>query len=252
VSLFTVLMLGLFLGVRHATDADHVVAVSTIVCREHTTRAAMKVGALWGLGHTLTIVLVGGAIVVFGLVIPARVGLAMEMAVAVMLVVLGGLNIKRALRRRDAAPIHSHSDLHAAPARRGLEELRLPLSARLRPLVVGIVHGLAGSAALALLVLTTIHDTAQAVLYLGVFGVGTVLGMALLTAVVALPVAAASRRFISFERWLAGVTGLLSLGFGLFLAYDIGFVEGLFLANETPHRSSTRAERARLPVSHTG
>jgi high-affinity nickel-transport protein len=80
------------------------------------------------------------------------------------------------------------------------------------------------------LVLTTIHDAAQAVLYLAIFGVGTVVGMALLTAAVALPVAAAARRFASFERWLAGVTGLASVAFGLFLAYDIGFVEGLFLA----------------------
>jgi high-affinity nickel-transport protein len=94
--------------------------------------------------------------------------------------------------------------------------------------VVGVIHGLAGSAALALLVLTTIQDAVQAVLYLAVFGLGTVIGMVLLTGAVALPFAAASRRFTSFERWLAGVTGLTSIVLGIALGYEIGFVEGLF------------------------
>jgi cytochrome c biogenesis protein CcdA len=231
-SLLTVLILGLMLGIRHATDADHVVAVSTIVTRERTTRAAMLVGALWGLGHTFTIVAVGGAIVVFGLVIPPRVGLSMEMSVAVMLVVLGGMNLSGAFKKL-APPVHrDHSGPADAPAHRlhhGAASPRPWTTKRLRPLVVGVIHGLAGSAALALLVLTTLHDAGEAVLYLGVFGVGTVIGMMLLTAAVAVPVAAASRRFASFERWLAGVTGSASIAFGLFIAYEVGFVEGLFL-----------------------
>jgi high-affinity nickel-transport protein len=98
----------------------------------------------------------------------------------------------------------------------GLSRSRPPTT--LRPLFVGVVHGLAGSAAIALLVLATIHDVVRAVLYLGVFGVGTIAGMALLTLLIVVPVAAASRRFVSVERYLAGATGAASLGFGVVLA----------------------------------
>jgi high-affinity nickel-transport protein len=91
--LLSILLLGFFLGMRHATDADHVVAVATIVSRERTLRAAAPIGVLWGLGHTLTILLVGGTIILFGIVIPPRVGLTMEFSVAVMLILLGALNL---------------------------------------------------------------------------------------------------------------------------------------------------------------
>ena len=215
-SLLTILTLGLFLGVRHATDADHIVAVSAIVSRERSVLSALRVGALWGVGHTTTILLVGGAIVLLGLNVPERVGLSMELAVAVMLVVLGVLNLSRAGR-------HTHAGPEAAPvlATRGRG---------LQPFVVGTIHGLAGSAALALLVLTTIEDTGRAVLYLGVFGLGTIVGMMALTAAVSVPFSAVARRFGNFERTLTQFTGLVSVGFGLFLAYRIGFVEGLFLS----------------------
>lgn len=93
VSLLSILFLGFFLGMRHATDADHVVAVTTIVARERSLRAAAPIGAVWGLGHTVTILLVGGGIIVFGVVIPPRVGLTMELSVALMLILLGGLNL---------------------------------------------------------------------------------------------------------------------------------------------------------------
>lgn len=209
-SLFSVLTLGFFLGFRHATDVDHVVAVSTIVTRERTTLAAMRIGALWGLGHTVTILLVGGAIVVFGLVVPPAVEMCLELAVAVMLLVLGGVNVAGTFNA-------------SAGAGAGLPQVRAKGggAGRLRALAVGTVHGLAGSAALSLLVLTTIQEASRAVLYLGVFGVGTVAGMMLLTALLAVPVAAATDRLPSFERVLARVTGLASIGLGLVLAYQV-------------------------------
>jgi high-affinity nickel-transport protein len=209
-TLLAVTALGFFLGVRHATDADHVVAITTIVCRERSARGAMLVGALWGLGHTVTILLVGGAIVLFGLAIPAPVAFAMELAVALMLIVLGAMNVRRALRR--ARERHEH-----APAPRGGRPMTVV--AAIRPLAIGIVHGLAGSAALALLVLTTIRDARRALLYLGVFGAGTVAGMMLLTTAMTLPIALAARRFGSLERLMTGVTGAVSLAFGLLLIY---------------------------------
>ncbi|HTV18239.1 MAG TPA: high-affinity nickel-transport family protein [Polyangiaceae bacterium] len=204
---WAILGLGFMLGLRHATDADHVVAVSTIVSRSKTLRSAVLIGALWGLGHTLTILLVGGAIVVFHVVVPPGVDTVLELCVATMLIVLGGLNVFGALLQQHAA---KHAD-HRAPAQ---PEARLSL----RPLFVGIVHGLAGSAAIALLVLATIESVAGALLYLGLFGVGTIVGMALLTFLVVVPVAAASRRFVSLERYLAGFTGVASVAFGALLA----------------------------------
>lgn len=200
----SILALGFLLGLRHATDADHVVAVSTIVSRERRPLAALAVGAWWGLGHTLTLVSVGGAIVLFGLVVPPRFALALEFSVALMLIVLGALNMQRAFAGVGRAW-------------------------RLRPLMVGLVHGLAGSAALALLVLASVHHAGAALLYLGIFSAGTVLGMILLTGALFLPLAAAARRFASLERSLARATGAFSVAFGLFLAYHIGFAEGLLL-----------------------
>jgi high-affinity nickel permease len=226
-SLLSILVLGLFLGMRHATDADHVVAVTTIVSRERSPRGAMLVGALWGAGHTLTILIVGGAIVLFGLVIPPHIGLSMEFSVALMLIVLGTMNATGVMQRIDEL---AHA-AHAADQPERVLAAEPAAKARRRPwrsFVVGVVHGLAGSAAVALLVLTTLRDASWALLYLAVFGAGTLLGMMLLTTAMALPVLMASRRFMSFEQGVARFTGWVSIGFGVFLAYKIGFVDGLF------------------------
>lgn len=219
--LTSILVLGFLLGMRHATDADHVVAVTTIVSRDRTLRGAARIGSLWGAGHTLTVLLMGGSIILFGLVIPPRLGLALELAVGVMLVVLGAL----ALRSRDEA--HGVHGVHAAVPHVG--RLGAPgVRSLVRPVLVGVVHGLAGSAAVALLVLGTIHDPRWAVAYLGIFGVGTIAGMVLITTVLAVPLAAATGAFARAGRWLGVAAGVASVALGLFLVYRIGFVDGLF------------------------
>ena len=266
--LLSVLFLGFFLGMRHATDPDHVIAVSTIVSRQRSVRAAAWTGALWGLGHTLTILAVGGAIILFGLVIPPRVGLGMEFSVAIMLVLLGILTltgVSRRIREARAGASHAggHEDRHAHPHVHGdyvhshvhghtpeahghpdeaTPQARLDRTLRhfgtyqiVRPLVVGLVHGLAGSAAVALLVLAAIRDPWWAIGYLLVFGVGTIAGMMLITAAVAVPFAVTAHRFSSLNRHLATASGVLSLAFGLWMAYQIGVVDGLFGA--APHWS---------------
>jgi len=221
-TLLAILALGFFLGMRHATDSDHVVAITTIVSRERSPRSALGVGALWGLGHSVTILLVGGAIVLFGWVIPPRLGLSMEMSVAVMLIVLGAMNLSATLSN-----IKQVAHPHAHDANQSLEHVhgRGPL----RPLIIGVVHGLAGSAAVALLVLATFKSAAMALLYLAVFGAGTVAGMMLLTLAMALPISAMSRRFGNLELGLSRATGVLSIAFGLLLAYQIGVSDGLFV-----------------------
>jgi hypothetical protein len=219
--MLALLAVGFVLGLRHATDSDHVVAVTTIVSRVRTPRAALAIGALWGLGHTATILLVGSAIVLFEIVIPPRMGLSMEMSVAAMLVVLGVLNLSGALTgiRRGAAAVDQSPPVSDRPS--------LGLGGAVKPVIIGIVHGLAGSAAVALLVLTTVRDAKWAILYLAVFGVGTVLGMMALTCAMAVPIAAVAERSSRFETLLVRATGFVSISFGIVLAYRIGVLDGL-------------------------
>lgn len=263
-ALLAIVLLGFVLGMRHATDPDHVVAVTTIVSRERTMVHAALIGALWGLGHTFTILVVGSAIILFKLTIPLRLGLSMELSVGLMLILLGILNLTGLMRRaiewmtiRRLGPgahshvilgrlmVHTHND-DGEPVFVGSESVfgwtlqwwkTLGPFHVLRPLTVGIVHGLAGSAAVALLVLTTINRPSWAIGYLLVFGLGTIAGMMLITAAIAFPFAYTLQHFVRLNRGLAMASGMLSLSFGLFLCYQIGFVDGLFTnhPNWTPH-----------------
>ncbi len=219
-SLASALLVGAVVGFRHASDADHVVAVGAIASRERSLGAALRVGASWGVGHALTLLLVGGALLAFGVVVPPRVGLALELSVAVMLILLGCVNLVGV--RRDA-------DAGAAPnvaARVGSDAP--PSRPLLRSLGVGVVHGLAGSAAVALLGVAAVSRPGFALVYLLLFGVGTLFGMLLLTLAMAAPVALASRRFEEIGQRLTRAAGGVSVAFGAFLFYEIGFVEGLF------------------------
>ncbi len=284
-SAIAIATLGFFLGMRHATDADHVIAVTTIVARHRSLKSAAWIGAVWGIGHTVTILVVGGAIILFSWVIPPRIGLSMELAVGLMLVALGVMNLGGFWQRvqevqpapeapahgHAAAPpaqapscpavdprghahelphVHSHAHRHGDyihthahehdPERHPHDPDRTPLSRldqrlgslRLyqlaRPLVVGVVHGLAGSAAIALLVLTTIRSTTWGVVYLLIFGLGTIAGMMLVTAVVSVPFAMTGAQFGRLNRQLRIASGVVSLAFGLFIAWRIGIVGGLF------------------------
>jgi hypothetical protein len=261
-SALLILGIGFLLGMRHATDPDHVVAVSTIVCREQSIPRAGWIGVLWGVGHTLTILVVGAAIILFGLVIPPRLGLTLEFSVALMLILLGLLNLTGTMHwiSHRFAPthpqhlgthshLHTHGDYahdhphaHGARAEHHGNEVqpphwlrapfaRLGLFHSLRPLLIGIVHGLAGSAAVALLVLGTIRSPRWAVFYLLVFGLGTIVGMMLMTLAFALPFTLAGNRFAWINRRLVTATGVVSLIVGLFAAWQIGFVDGLFTAH---------------------
>lgn len=266
ITTYSLLAIGFFLGMRHATDADHVIAISTIVSRQRSLKSAAWIGVIWGLGHTLTVAVVGGAILLFAIVIPPRLGLAMEFAVGVMLVLLGFLNLTgMSLWIRDNVniapgghthdPDHPHGHAHAhgdyahshvhghGQAQHGHAEDQTPQAwldrklgglgfyQAIRPLIIGIVHGLAGSAAVALLVLTAIDDPWWGMVYLLLFGIGTIAGMMLITLLIAAPFAYSTDRFPRFNAYLRISFGLLSVGFGLFLMYSIGYVDGLFGAD---------------------
>ncbi|HET9637450.1 MAG TPA: hypothetical protein VFP26_16090 [Gemmatimonadaceae bacterium] len=207
-SLLFTFITSLLLGMRHATDPDHIVAVTTIVTRERSVTKAAGIGAVWGIGHTLTLLVVGGAIIVFKFAMNARLGLSLELCVAIMLIVLGLLNLFNVRAKT--------SDISAA-----------------RPFLVGIVHGLAGSAGAALLIVPLIDDPRWAAIYLLTFGVGTIVGMALITLTIAFPSLLAGARLPSFQRQLRIASGAVSLVFGLYLAHKIGFRDGLFTSQAT-------------------
>jgi len=268
IGFLSILAVGFFLGMRHATDPDHVIAVTTIVSNQRSSPRAALIGAFWGVGHTLTIFVVGAGIILFNLVIPVRVGLSMELSVAVMLVILGLVNVAGFLRTMPSGSVpagsphpeslahdgddvfHSHHHRHGdyihnhphshqpgahshAPGQTPLAWVdrvfgRIGLYQYLRPFVVGVVHGLAGSAAVALLVLTTIRNVRWAIAYLLVFGVGTIAGMMLITMSIASAFTFMGKGREKFSRRLALASGLLSLCFGVFVAYQICFVYGLF------------------------
>lgn len=192
-----VLATSVLLGMRHALEPDHVLAVSALVTRERTLRSSARVAALWGMGHALTLAVVGGAIVVLRVALPARVALGLEVAVAAMLIALGVGNL---VAGADRAP-------------------RAPGAAR--PVAVGIVHGLAGSAALALLLLPRVGDPRVAVVFLLAFGTGTIAGMVGSTVLVATPAMYAARRIVSLQRWLRFGAGATSLALGAWLAWRL-------------------------------
>lgn len=209
------LAFALVLGLRHAADPDHVVAVSAITARTRRVLPATLLGMIWGLGHTITLLVVGTGIILFNWVVPPRVGLALEFAVALALITVGLLN----LRSRGERSLELDVGPDRPPARRAF--------------LVGLVHGLAGSAAVALLVLATVRDPKWACLYLLLFGVGTLLGMAIITTGFALPLTAAAERWGGASRLIRLSTGALSFMFGLWLVYQIGWQDGLFL--RVPH-----------------
>ena len=236
--------LGLILGMRHSTDVDHVVAISTIVSKQRSIRNAAFIGSVWGMGHTITIFIVGSLIILFGVEIPARVGLSMEFSVAVMLILLGILNLTGVMRKATAyftpasiASVNPAENVAIRGVKTVTEGLyqnsvrRFGLYQCVRPLIIGLVHGLAGSAAVALLVLTTIHNPIWATVYLLIFGAGTMIGMMCMTAAIAFPLAYAGDRFSALSRYLGVASGVVSLCFGSFLVYHLGFEGGLFTSH---------------------
>ena len=205
-SLLLTFITSLMLGMRHATDPDHIVAVTTIVSRERSVAKSAGIGVVWGIGHTITLLIVGGAIIGFKIVLDARLGLSLEFSVAIMLIVLGALNL---------------FDVRANGR----------TTSTARPFLVGVVHGLAGSAGAALLIVPLIDDPRWAALYLLTFGLGTIVGMTIITLSIAAPSLLAAAHMPSLQRSLRLASGAVSLVFGLYLAHKIGFSDGLFTSD---------------------
>lgn len=234
-STLSILAFGFVLGLKHAVEADHLAAVSTIVSERKSVWGSSLVGGLWGVGHTISLALAGAAIILFHFEVGKKTEWALEFCVGVMLVVLGA-NALRKLARGGYLHFHAHRHGGRAHVHPHIHDSSLKtephthhgLRLGMRPLLVGMVHGLAGSSALMLLVLSTISSPFVRFFYIVIFGVGSIGGMMLMSALLGLPLYLTAARFTRFHLAVRALAGLFSLSFGLFTVYEIGFVRGLF------------------------
>jgi len=237
--MMSVLLLGFLLGMRHAVEADHVAAVASLTTRSHSFAEAIRMGATWGVGHTLTLFLFGAIVIFSDSIIPEQMAMMLEFAVGIMLVLLGIDVIRRMRQERIHFHVHEHDEgvrhFHAhSHAGEGVHEDSPHLHSHrkkfvLRPLLVGMMHGMAGSAALIVLTLQTVESPLTGMLYILLFGVGSVAGMAALAAVIMLPLRHSAKHLTRVHHALQVAVGIGTITLGSYLMYEIGFVEGLIV-----------------------
>ena len=236
-STLSVLTLGLILGLKHAVEADHLAAVTTIVSERKSLFSSALVGGMWGIGHTIPILLVGLAVILLRFEIRERVGLSLEFCVGLMLIGLGAQALWKLLRgdklhlhaHQHGGHVHLHPHFHDHNKAEGSDDQTAhhKFQPGWRPLFVGMMHGLAGSAVLVPLVVAEIHSPLVGMFYMLVFGFGSVGGMMLMSSLVGVPLHLTASRFTRFNFALRAIAGLFSVGFGLFMVYEIGFAKGL-------------------------
>jgi len=228
-SLVAILGLGFLLGLKHATDADHVVAVTTFVSQERSLLRSCWIGLFWGTGHTLSLAVAGTFILLFKINLSDRLSGWLELAVAGMLVALGARVLYHVWK--DRLQLHRHPHAHV-PGRAPhihwhlhvpgkLDEHQGWLHFSLKPMIVGMVHGVAGTGALMLLVLSAIQSPIQALLYIVIFGIGSVAGMLIVSLLLAIPLQWAARNVTSGYRLVQAAAGVFSCAFGIWLGLDI-------------------------------
>jgi len=233
VTAFSILFVGLLLGMQHATEADHLAAVATLVTRQTSLAQTLRQGVAWGVGHTLTLMLFGGVVILLGQSISPTLEQAFETAVGIMLVVLGADVLRRLIRER----IHFHFHRHAgtehvhAHSHRGegsheqsphhhAHAKRWPL----RALAVGMMHGLAGSAALVVLSLKAAPSVSLGLGYIVLFGVGSIAGMAVLSMAIALPLRLSAGYLVGLHRSMTALVGIFSCALGIYVIVEVGYL----------------------------
>lgn len=234
-SAVTALIIGFTLGLKHATEVDHVVAISTIVSQHKNVFRSAIVGALWGAGHTASLLVVGTIALLLRVAIPERVSGWLEFCVALMIIGLGISALWRALKKSNQFHVHEHSHdglTHKHVHFHEHEKKHEPSSTSrhshavsrvgVKPLLIGTMHGLAGSGALTLLVLTQIRSPFIGFLYLAIFGIGSIAGMVLMSGLLGLPFALTSNNLTKLHRHLQTVAAALSICFGIWYAYHTG------------------------------
>jgi ABC-type nickel/cobalt efflux system permease component RcnA len=228
----SLLLIGLFIGMRHALEADHVAAVASLVTGKQSLRHTLKQGAVWGMGHTITLLLFGTVVILMDTVMPERLAHGLEMAVGVMLVLLGADVLRKTLRQKVHFHTHQHGDgethfhahSHAGDSHQTHDPMRHdhehPIGFPFRALFVGLMHGMAGSAAVILLTIQTIQSPLEGVAYILVFGLGSMLGMALLSVVISIPLRLTAQRLTLAHNGLQLLVGVLTLSLGGFVVYE--------------------------------
>ena len=223
--LTTLLGLGFVLGLRHAFDADHVVALSTIVSQTKSLKKSSLAGAMWGVGHTTALFVSGLVILIFKLAIPEKLALSFEFIVGVVLVVLGVNVLKKIIREKVHLHEHQHGDsvhTHLHPHKESATH-----DHHHKSFVVGTIHGLAGSAVLMLVVLTAAKSIFQGLLYILIFGVGSIVGMLIVSGIIAFPFLL-SAKCEEINNIVKICAGTISIVLGFTTMYSIGIVKGLF------------------------
>lgn len=233
-SIPAILGLGFFLGLKHATEADHLAAVTTIVSGRKSIWNSALVGGLWGLGHTISLFVAGIFVLVLNFQISERTERGLEFCVGLMLTILG-LNVFRKLIKGGHLHFHAHDHggrehvhphIHDGEPDEANTHHGLSLSPR--ALFIGMVHGMAGSAALMLLVIPTIDSRMLGLVYIVIFGVGSIGGMMLMSLLVSLPFRLTELKFERINRLMQIAAGVISVSLGLWIVYEKGFSEGLF------------------------
>ena len=227
-----IFILGFLLGIRHAMETDHVAAVATLATRSTSLRHTVKLGAIWGLGHSLALLLFGSAILLLDTVVPNQLARALECAVGLMLIVLGIDVLRRLYRERIHFHVHRHPDgevhfhAHSHTGEKNHNPARHvhahPEGFPLRALLVGLMHGMAGSAALILLTLQTVDSPLQGFYYIAMFGIGSILGMALLSSVIAIPLRHSPKQITWLHQAIHGALGIATLILGFVVVYQVG------------------------------
>jgi ABC-type nickel/cobalt efflux system permease component RcnA len=222
--MFGILGLGFLLGMQHALEADHIAAVSSIAARRSHVGDIVKHGLTWGLGHTLTLFAFAGAAILLGHVIPDSLSRPIEIAVGIMLVGLGAHVLWRLWRDRVHFHTHGHGDgtvhIHAHSHAGETAAHRRDAHAhdhgfRWRTLLVGLMHGMAGSAALLMLTVSQASSPAVGLGYVALFGIGSMIGMGVLSAIIAVPLAVSARWLTWANRGLQGAVGIVTVAIGL-------------------------------------
>lgn len=225
-STFSILIIGFVIGLKHAVEADHLAAVSTIVAERKSIFSSMIIGGFWGVGHTLSLIIVGALVVFLKLQISETVEARLEAIVGGMLVLLG-LNALRKLWQKEKIHVHTHEHkgghphvhLHAHEAEKR-EESHHFMRFSPRAIGIGMVHGLAGSAGLMLLVIPTISSPVIALLYILIFGIGSIAGMMLMSLLIGLPLHLTAGKFEVLNKSILGLAGIFSFALGVFIIYE--------------------------------
>lgn len=230
-----ILIFGFLLGLKHATESDHLAAVSTIVTERRNLWSSAIIGGIWGLGHTISLFIAGVLVLLLGFQISEQTERFLEFCVGIMLVLLG-LNVLRKVAASGTPYFHNHQ--HAArslphPHVRELAQIDQPnarhsLFFSPRALFIGMIHGMAGSTALMLLIIPTIDSKLIGLLYIIIFGVGSIGGMMLMSLLVGLPFSLTALRFNRFNFVLQAIAGIISCTLGLLIIYEKGVTEKMF------------------------